>query len=891
MGRHRRSRVDIEEEVRSHLEHEADALVVEGMTRSEARAEARARFGDVSRAFPPDAWTRRSWVGGVGRLIAELARDAGLALRTLRREPGFTVVAILTLVLGIGLNCALFSFLYSLTMRGLPLPDADRLVTIHQTFTGMPLGHFGSASMKVGDGSRYVNGTSDMVSYPEYLAYRDRARSLSGLAGFASVDATMAGEPALRVSAFVVTCSYFQVLRAPVLLGRGLEPGDCGAAGQVPVVVLGYGLWQSRFGGDGGIVGRTIRLDRTRFTVVGVAGRDFTGTGLEEPDLWVPVTMEPDLAPDRLRNPDLSWLALVGRLRPGATPEGTATELTGIGRSRDTSYPGRRTTVLVDHATLASGPILAAQVRSSRIGAFSLAGLILLIACLNVASLMLARMPARQRAVRIRRALGAARHQVVGQLLVESLLLAFVGGGMGLALSIWLPGVFARILVPGGLPVDAAPDLRIVGYALGVSFIAALLFGLMPSLETSRIDLASALRSDTPGGGPGPRTYRLRKAVVAAQLAGSLLLLVLAGLFARSFVLEQRADLGFRIDHIYGFRPDLGDEGYSAEQAAAFLDTWKTRVAALPGVQGAALTSALPLDGQSAAVFVRDPNAAAPDFKEGQVFFVYVSPGYFATMGIPILRGAGLPATRPASGEPQPAVIGETMAHRYWPNQEALGQVFAAPNGEPRRVVGIARDAFHGGWQREGWAFFWSAIPPRAFAGTLVVRVAAHADATPEVLAAARQLDSNVLVSVTSLHDVLEERLRPARVAALLYAALGLLALLLAAVGVYGAAAYGVSQRSHEFGVRVALGASRGEIRSLVLRQGLLTVAIGVAAGLLAAGVAAQLVRGQLYGIAPLDPLVFLGIAGALVGVAVAAMLRPARRACSLDPAETLRGD
>lgn len=891
MGWRRRSRVDIEEEVRSHLEHEADALVAEGMTRSEARAEASARFGEVSRAFPPDAWTRRSWVGKAGRLVTGLTRDAGFALRTLRREPGFAAVAILTLVLGIGMNSAIFTFLYSLTMRGLPLPDADRLVTIHQTFKGMQLGQFGGASIGLGAGTRYVNGTSDMVSYPEYLAYRDRARSLSGLAGFASVGATLAGEPALRVSALAATCDYFQVLRAPVPLGRGLEPGDCGASGQAPVVVLSHRLWQSRFGGDGGIVGRTIRLDRTWFTVVGVAGRDFTGTGLEEPDLWVPVTMEPDLAPDRLRNPDLSWLALIGRLRPGATPQQAATELTGIGRSRDTSYPGRRTTVLVYGATLAGGPILAGQVRRARIAGFALAGLILLIACLNVASLMLARMPARQRAVRIRRALGAARHQVVGQLLVESLLLAFVGGGIGLALSIWMPGVFGRMFVPEGLPLTATPNSRIVGYALGVSLVAALMFGLMPSLETSRIDLASALRADTPGGGPGPRTYRLRQAVVAAQLAGSLLLLVLAGLFGRSLVQEQHADLGFRIDHIYGLRPDLKDQGYSGDRAAAFLDSWKTRVAALPGIQSAALTSALPLRGQSAAAFWRDPNATAADLREGLAFFVYVSPRYFATMGIPILRGAGLPATPSVPGEPLPAVIDETMARRYWPNQEALGQVFAAPSGQPRRVVGIARDAVHGGWGRESWPFFWSAIPPHAFVGTLVVRVAAHADVTSEVLAAARKLDPNVLVSVTSLHDVLEERLRPARMATLAATALGLLALLLALVGVYGAVAYGASQRSHEFGVRVALGAGRSDIRSLVLRQGLVPVGIGVAVGLLAAGVVAQVVRGQLYGIAPLDPPVFLGMAGVLVAVALAAMLAPARRASAVQPAETLRGE
>lgn len=881
--RSRRSRTDLEEEIRSHLEHEADALVEEGMTRPEARAAAHARFGDIHRALP-----RRGERGGAGWLPG-LSRDVGLAVRTLRRTPAFTVVAILTLTLGIGMNSAIFTFLYSMTMRGLPLPRADRLVTVHQLFDGMPPGHFPEASMVLGEGERRVRGTSDMVSWEEYLAYRDRSPSLAGLAGFAMLPATLAGESAERVAVAVATCDYFRVLRAPLALGRGLDGGDCVAPGESPVAVLAHGLWQSRFGGDPGIVGRTIRLNRTSFTVVGVAGRGFGGTTLEAPDLWVPVTMEPSLAPDRLEDADLSWLALVGRLRRGATREQAAAGLTAIGRSRDASRPGRRTTVLVRDAMLLGGPSEASRVLAFRVAAFALAGLILLIACLNVASLMLARAPGRQRDVRIRRALGAARHRVVGQLLVESVLLALVGGLAGLGLAVWLPRVFGSLLLPTGAPVPLTPDLGVVAYALGVSFLAAVAFGLAPALETSRVDLASALRGDAAGAGRGPGAPRLRQAVVAAQVAGSLVLLVVAGLFGRSIALARGADPGYRVDHVYGFRPDLDRQGYSGEEVAAFYEDWESRVAGMPGVEAVALTSFLPLQGQSSAVFMRDPDATETDFSDGQVFHVYVSAEYFATLGIPILRGSGLPGTPPAPDEPLPAVIGQTMARRLWPDRDPLGQVFAAPTGRARRVVGIARDALHGGPGTEDRRFFYSAIPRGMNVGTLVVRTGEDPGAVASVLRAAHQLDPEVLVTATSLRDLFRERLRPARLAALAAGGLGLLALLLAVVGIYGAVAHGVSQRSREFGVRFALGASRRDIRLLVLRRGVVPVGSGVASGLVLAAAVAGALRGRLYGLAPLDPVVFVGTACALAAAALAAMLRPARRAASLDPARTLR--
>ena len=886
MGRRRRRSVaDFEEEIRSHLDHEADALQAGGLTRPEAMAAARARFGDVTRAVPPGAApTGSGWP-------ERLRRHVTHAFRTLRREPAFAAIAILTLTVGIGMNSAIFTFMYSLTVRGLPLPDADRIVTVHQAFEGMPMSRFGEAGMTVGEGSRRAYGSSDRVSWPEFQAYADGAGTRIDLAGFAGITATLAGEPARQVAVVASTCGYFRILGAPPVVGRGFDDADCRAPGESPVAVLGHAFWQTQLGGDPGVVGTTIRLNRTSFTVVGVAAPGFTGTDAERPDLWIPVTMQPALGSDRLSDPDLGWLAMVGRLEAGATREGAAALLTAIGRSRDASYPGRHTTILAYDATRVGGPVNAPYVRILQVGAFALGALILLIACLNVASLMLARAPARQRDVRIRRALGASRADVMGQLLAESSLLALAGGVSGLALSFWLPPVIAARLLPARLEVPLTPDLHVVGYALAVSFVAAIAFGLAPSFETSRVDLASALRGDTSGGGRGPRTFRLRQALVGAQVAGSLLLLVLAALFGRGLVRAQHTSPGFRVDHVYGFMAGLEDQGYGPDRAMSFYDDLKTRVAGLPGVESVALSSQFPLRGQESGNFMRDPNATMSDVDEGLAYDVNVSPDYFAALDIPILRGTGLPAGPVEAGEPLPAVIGEAMARRFWPDRDPVGRIFAAPTGRARRVVGVVRDALVGGLDSAERPFFFSAIPLHASPGVLLVHTRGELPVTADVLRLAHQLDSGVLVSVISLQDVFASKLEPARLAAVAAGGLGLLALLLALVGVYGVIAFLVSQRSHEFGVRFALGADRRDIRRLVLRQGAFPLACGLVGGVLLAAGVARVVRGQLYGFAYLDPIAFVGVTVLLAGAAVAAMLHPARRATSVSPSAVLRRD
>jgi predicted permease len=893
-----RSDEDFDEEIRSHISHEVDRLVARGLPRAEAEAEAMRAFGSVSAARasfrgtqPPAGWE-------------QLSKDVALALRALRREPWFAMAAVLTLALGIGLNTAIFSVLYGLVLRPLPLPEADRLVTVDQLFDGLPVGSgFGDATFSgVGGRPRHVNGSTVMVSYPEYRAYRRSSGSLGGLAAFATMGLTLDGETPSPVAALLVTCDYFDVLRAGIATGRALIPDDCASPGTSPVVVLGHQLWRQRFSGDASVVGRTIILNRTAFTVVGVAARGFGGTQLNAPDLYLPLTMQPAFAPDRLTDEDRSWLRLVGRLSPDAGIKAAQAELTAVGHRRDASYEERVSTVRVNRAALVSGPEAEQQQLLGGLIAFGVAGLIVLIACLNLMNLLLARAPARQRVVRIQLALGASRSRIVKQLLVESAVLAALGGTLGVALAYWgLPLPLAATEFAGQRSqLNVTPDVRVLGYAALVSLAAAIVFGLTPALEATRIDLATALRSDSPAGGRGtPRAGRLRHGIVAAQVAGSLLLLVTAALFARGIGYAHSVDLGYTVENVIGFRPHLESQGYDAARAAAYYRELRSRVGALPQVEAVGISPFLPLGARSASQFSRDGAR-----NEGLVEFMPVSRGIFDVLEIPIERGSAFAEDEPQGTGPVPAVLSRAMADRFWPDTDPLGRTFHVGN-RTYAVEGIAQDTrYHSALQEDDRPFFYAAVrldpPPRDAGDTLaagppglmlVVRTTGDVSAVPAILRTAREIDPGVLVTPESLEERFGDVVRPTRLAALFASLLGALAMVLAIVGVYGAVAYAASRRRHEIGVRYALGAARRDIVALVLRQGALPLAAGVMLGVLLAAAAARIIRRMIFGISPLDPLAYLGAAILLVSIALVAMLIPARRASSVDLARTLRSE
>jgi predicted permease len=893
--------LDFAEEIESHIDHEADRLMHEGMSAAEARAAARRLFGSVARA-------RERYRGAKRRQWLERGvEDLRYAFRTLRREPAFAAAGVLTLALGIGFNTAVFTTLYALVLRPLPLPDADRLVTLHHRFEG----RYGRA----------VNGTPSMASYPEYQEYRERTRTLEGLAAYARIGFTVGGDSPVAGSGMLASCNYFDVLRTRMALGRGFAADECDR-GSEGVAVLSHGFWVREFASDSSILGRTLTLNRQPVTVIGVSERGFGGTELQAPDLWVPLTMRTRLsaggdllrgpmlgsrigegagggnAPtDGLGDPNESWLSLIGRLTNGASAHDARAELTAVARQADAAYPGRITSVDVYSAARLNQP----ETRSpaglgAGLAVLAITGTIVLMACLNLMNLLLARTPVRQRTVRIRLALGARRLRVVAQLMTESFVLALLGGAAGLAVAALLPRIVMPLLPARGLQLDLSPDLRVFGYALATALAAAAVFGLAPALETTRIDLASAMRGDRTGG-RGLRTSRLRQAIVALQLAGSLTLLVLCSLFVRAVLHAQSADPGFLVARIYGFRPALAQQGYDAARAASYYRQLEERVTLLPGIESTALAQWIPLGARSVGQLRLEGDTGDDDGRL-PVSYMSVAVPYFATMGIPILRGRAFSEDDVRPSNPAPVVASAAMAERIWPGEDALGQRFHMGD-RSFEVVGIARDARMFSLSDPRPIYFYAALQPRgaeAWPGahidlTLIVRTAGGASIGPALTRLAAEIDPNVVTRLESLEQRVADRIAPTRLAALFAGILGLLAATLAAVGVYGAMSYSASQRTREIGVRLALGATPRAVTWMVLRDGAAPVALGLAAGVLLAAAAAQLARGQLFGLSSFDPIAFLSMMGLLAVTALIAMYRPARRAAALDPATTLRAE
>jgi predicted permease len=798
-------------------------------------------------------------------------------LRSLRREPLFALAAIATLALGIGLNTAVFGVVYGLLLRPPALPEADRLVTIEQTYHGREIR---SAVTDVA-----------MLSWEEYEAFRAGNRTLDGLAALAPVVVTLRGDEPVRVTGALVTCNYFEVTRAAIPLGRAFAPAECAGPGEAAVVILSWAFWQRQFAGSPAVLGRSIEFNRQPFTVIGIAARGFGGTDLRMRDLWIPVTLQPRLGDDLLSKRSMSWLTPLGRMRPGVTPAQVESDLTRVARQAE----GNRSTVHAEPERLiqfGDETLLVAFV------VMTLPALLLAMSCLNVMNLLLARAPARRRAIRIRLSLGAGRARVVTQLLVESLLLAGLGGAAGFALARATPAlVLAALPFPGG-QLDLSPDLRVFGFALLVSLVAAGVFGVVPALEATHVDLASALRGAGPGGGSSARSARARGMVMGVQLAGSLLMLVLAGLFVRALAHARALDLGYTIDNVYAFRPDLAREGYDATRAAAFYREFVERVTRLPAVEGAALASQLPLGGHSSGAFHREESAdTMPPFV--QAFSIAVSAEYFRLMHIPIVSGRAFTPDDVRSADATPAVISEHMAARFWPGEDALGRRFRVAREKKYIVVGIARDARNLGLDGAPVPFFYGAIrldpwllpgvpmrPAPDFA--LVVRVSGER-AVDAVRQAAKAIDPAVLVETQSLAARLADRLGPTRTASLFAGLLGGLATLLAIIGVYCGIAYAASQRTREIGVRLALGATHADIVRMMMRQGRTPLIAGLLSGALLATGAAQVVRSLLFGLSPVDPLAFAGTTLLLAALAALAMYRPARRAARLDPVTTLR--
>jgi predicted permease len=813
-----------------------------------------------------------------------MLHEIRIAVRSLLRTPAFTAVAVLSLALGIGLNTTIFSAVNGLLLRPLPVAEPDRVVGIFTSDYSGPL--YGGSS------------------WADYADLRDNARSFELLAGVALQPVGLGtGEGSVVTIAQVVSGNFFTLVGQSPLRGRLLQPGD-DRPDAPAAAVISEPLWRARFGADEAVIGRDLAIAGHRFVVVGVAPEGFTGTqrGIRT-DLWLPAATLPLIRPggggEDLVSRGARGITIFGVLRPGVPEMVAQAELHTLAAGLRASYPdywsdvrgeGRRLT-LVPEAGLRLPP----QLRGGAMGASALllvlTALVLLVACANLANLLLARAARRRREIAVRIALGAGRRRLVRQLLGESLLLAVAGGALGLLLALWGADLIASLQPPIAVPLalDFSPDARVVAFAAGLALVTGLLMGIAPALQASRPDLVTSLRD----GGTDTGRSRLRGAFVVAQVAVSLVLLVAAGLFMRSLQQASTIEPGFTTRNALLATVDLSLAGYSEERGTTLFDGMLERVRALPGVEAASYTTHVPLSLNSARRSLSVRGYEPGPGEEMEFGVAMVGPGYFETMGVPLVRGRGITGEDRA-GAPGVVVVNEAFARRFWPGEDPIGREvgLAGDQGPWSTVVGIARDGKYGSRSEEPSPFYYVpyAQEPRS-AVTLIVRTAGNPrDLVAPVRGAVRETDPALAVAESmTLTESLELSLLPQRAGGLLLTGFGLLGLVLASMGIYGVIAYTVAQRTREVGIRMALGASSVSVVGLVVRYAARLVLIGVVIGLVAAFALARLVRGFLTGLDPSDPLTYGGVVAVLCGVALLAAWLPARRAARVDPMVALR--
>jgi predicted permease len=818
-----------------------------------------------------------------------VVRDLRLGARQLLRQPGFAAAAVLSLALGIGLNTTLFSVVNAVLFRGGHITDPDRLVEI------------------------YTSATTDFpqltTSYPDFLDVSRGAVALQAAVAHSFARGILSsGDRPLLVTGETVTANYFDVLGIRIPHGRGFADNEDDVAGNAPVVVLSHALWQQRFGGRP-IVGERITLSSVPYLVVGIAPPGFAGTipGIVT-DFWVPVTMveslvfsgvqwssDNDPGSTRLERRGSRWLFVKGRLAEGATVEQARVQVDTIVNRLAAEYPltnkGIRASVL-PAAGIRFHPLLDGYVKAASAGLLTAVAFVLLIACANVANLLLARGAARGREFAIRVAVGASRTTIVRQLLAEGLVLAAAGGILGVLIAWWA----GRVLSGAGTDVFPIPirfefaiDSTVLGFAVAASITTALVFGLLPALSSSKPELVPALKDQVAGGAAA--RFSIRNGLVVGQLALSLVLLVCGALLARGLLTAQRTDLGYDASRIASLSFNLQMNGYDVARATALRDRAVEALGAVPGVTAVSYATRLPLAPDINATGVWVPGYHVNPEDESLVDVVSAGPGYFDAVGIPILSGRAFTAAD-VEAEHRVVIINETMATAFWPNGNALGsRLHVEGSTSPtREVIGIARDHKVRSVGESPRPYLH--LPATASRNLgLIVRSAVPAEA---ILPALRQsvlaLEPNIVFTEdVAASQIAAMTMAPTRIGAIVVGAFGLLALLLATIGLYGVVSYSVSRRTREIGIRMAIGATRWQVLRDVLSQGLRLASIGVGLGALGAAVAGRLLESMLYGVSSVDALAFGAAAGLLMLIAIVANLVPARAAVHVDPLRALR--
>ncbi|HEX6631911.1 MAG TPA: ABC transporter permease [Gemmatimonadaceae bacterium] len=890
----RRSRrqiaVEVDDEIRFHLDARAEQLARLGLTTGEARRAAAARFGDIERTRSALRDSTRRREGRMRRRegLEAIGHDLRFALRQLRRQPGFAVVAVLTLAAGIAANAVMFGVVDRLLLRPPPHVVApDRVSRLY-------LRQWGS------DGAEW---TTANISYRRLLELRDGGRAVADVAGYLADDVLLGrGDDAERVRGAYATASLFPLLGVRPELGRFFTEAEDRPPDGEHVVVLGYGLWQRRFGGDPGVIGRTVHVQSSDYTVVGVAPPGFAALDLREVDVWQPATSirsEFGLPAEWSTQHNFSWIEPVARLKPGVSAEQAAAVFSVVwARSLAEQLDAARAAaarprVLVAPALEQRGPQRSASARVS-LWLAGVAGVVLLVACANVANLLLARGLERRREIAVRLALGVGRRRLVGQLLLESVLLALAGAAVGLLLARWGGSLLYAVLLPDIGVHGELYDARVLGFTAAAAIVAGVLAGLVPALQASRPDLAATLKAGAREG--GGRRARLRGALLVTQAALSVVLLVGAGLFVRSLHNARTVDLGLDTDHlVYATIDWRGAEPEGAGARTALDAQLLARLRALPEVERATTSFSLAFQRN----IVLDLFGETRDtVRVPSAYFNAVGPDFFATTGARILRGRAL-GPGDVAGAPPVMVVSQSMARAVWPDGDAVGHCLRvnADTMPCATVVGVAQNVVQSELATDSTLQYW--IPaaqyasrrPTAFAFLARVRGAPDA-AVPAIRAALQaQLPGDAYANVAPGHELVSPSVRSWQLGATMFVAFGALALVIAAVGLYGVIAYHVSQRTHEMGVRRALGAGAIQLARTVLGEGVRAVLLGIAIGALLTLAAARWVEPLLFGVSSHDPLTYAVVAVVLLLVALLAGLVPARRAVRVDPSEALRGE
>ncbi len=810
-------------------------------------------------------------------MMDTLLHEIRYSARRLIKSPGFSTIVILTLALGIGANTAIFSVVNAVLLRPLPYRDPGRLVTVEH--------HYPS-----------LNALQAPVSAPGFVDYRDRTHVFDGVAVQSSwsVNLTGAGDPE-RLRGSRVSALYFSTLGVPALRGRALLPEE-DAEGRDKVVVLSYGLWQRLFAGETSAVGRTMQLNGESYQVVGVMPphfREFFGRNAE---LWTPLALRTEEFDARNRTRE--WLNLTARLKPGVSIEQAQAELTSLAAQLKREYPqeyapdwGLLVTPLSDRAT--------GKVRPALMVLLGAVGFVLLIACANVANLLLARAAARMKEVAIRTALGAKRWHLVRQLLTESVLLALIGGTIGLLLAFW--GVKALVAFnPSNLPRadEVGIDGTVLAFTLLVSIVTGMLFGLAPALQTSKTDLQRTLKEGGRSSSADRGGQAVRRVLVVAEVALALTLLIGAGLLIRSVARLQGVDPGFDPRNLLTFNISLAQAKYPSDtQQIAFFDEVLPRIAGVPGVQAVGATSVMPFGGSwTTGSFEIEGYQQPPGQPSPWGDIRFVSADFFKTLRVPLLKGRVF-TERDGPSAPPVVVVDEELVRRYWPNQDPIGKRISrgAPAGEQpewMEVVGVVGHTKHEGLDAENRVqlyFPYRQSGMRSMA--IAVRTAGEPQRlTSSVRQAVQSLDRDLPLSqVATMEQNLEASVGQRRLSMILLGLFAGIALVLASIGIYGVMSYSVTQRSQELGVRMALGAARGRVLRLVLGQGMRLAVLGIGIGLLGAFLLTRLIASQLYAVRATDPLTFTAVALLLGAVALFANLLPALRATRVDPVVALR--